>query len=119
MTPESAEEKFDRLKSQIQAIVLRSYPNPERKGCPDLGGVEEVARRAGADITDTMEDNPDYQHIMHCSPCYAEFLAARRRLMPPCDPHYGMPRRVEKDLGKSLDRLEAVMQEVAEGGSRD
>jgi hypothetical protein len=60
-----------------------------------------------------MEGNAHYEHIMHCSPCYAEFLAARHRLSPPRDPSYRMPRRGEKKLGKMMDQLEAAMREVA------
>lgn len=110
---ETAEQKFDRLKEQIQGIVLKAYPNPNRRDCPGPEAVEDVARRASADVSDNMEDNPHYEHIMHCSPCYAEFLAARQRLSPPRDPSYRMPRRVEKRLGKMMDQLEAVMKDVA------
>ena|ERR1700722_8849792 len=113
MKSETAEQKYDRLKRQLQRVVLRAYPNPNRIDCPGDAAIEEVARRAVADITGNMEDTPAYNHITHCSPCYAEFLDVRRRLTPPCDPAYKMPRRLEKDLRKGLDILETVMKEVA------
>jgi hypothetical protein len=111
MKSETAEQKYDRLTRQLQGVILRAYPNPDRIDCPGDGAIEEVARRA--DITDKMEDHPAYGHIMHCSPCYAEFLEVRRRLTPPRDPAYKMPRRLEKDLRKRLDILETVMKDVA------
>ena len=113
MKVETGEQKYDRLKRQLQEIMLRCYPNPNRRDCPGLEAVEEVARRITAEISDEMKGNADYNHIMHCSPCYAEFLAARHRLSPPRDPSYRMPRREEKKLGKMMDQLEEAMKAVA------
>ena len=93
--------------------MLRSYPNPNRRDCPELEAVEEVALRVTADISVEMEWNAHYDHIMHCSPCYAEFLAARHRLTPPRDPSYRMRRRDERKLRKMMDQLEAAMKAVA------
>ena len=113
MKAETGEQKYNRLSKVLQAIMLRSYPNPERIDCPDLDAVEEVARQVTDDISDKMKENAHYEHIMHCSPCYAEFLEARLRLTPPRDPSYKMPRREEKRLGKMMDQLEAAMKAVA------
>ena len=60
-----------------------------------------------------MESNPYYEHIMHCSPCYAEFLGVRERVAPPRDPSYRMPRWNDKKLAKMMDLLEVPMREVA------
>ena len=113
MKAETGEQKYNRLTKVLQAIMLRSYQNPERINCPDLDAVEEVARRVTADISDKMEGNAEYAHIMHCSPCYAEFLDARHRMSPPRDASYRVPRRVEKKLGKMMDQLEEAMRAVA------
>lgn len=113
MKSETAEQKYDRLSRLLQGVILRAYPNPNRIDCPGDAAIEEVARRLIADDADNMEDNPAYDHIMHCSPCYAEFLELRRRLTPPRDPAFKMPRRLEKDLAKRLDTLETVMKQVA------
>jgi hypothetical protein len=65
---ESPEEKFERVRDAVQQSILRHYPNPTRKDCPGNSVVREVASR-----TELQEDEP-WQHITHCSPCYAEFL---------------------------------------------
>jgi hypothetical protein len=113
MKAETGEQKYNRLSKVLQAIMLRSYPNPERTDCPDLDEVEEVARLITDNISEEMKGNAHYEHIMHCSPCYAEFLDARHRMSPPRDPSYRMPRRQEKKLGKMMDQLEAAMKAVA------
>src|SRR5260370_24805467 len=69
---ESPESKFDRLKKQLQDSILRDYPNPERKGCPDGAVLRELAARP---MDQAVEDDPHWQHITHCSECYREFLA--------------------------------------------
>lgn len=60
----------------IEELLLRAYPNPERRGCP---GPETI--RALANKTVPHED-PAWEHIWKCSPCFAEFKDlrdARRR----------------------------------------
>jgi len=83
MPPEqSPEAKFDRLKKQLQDSILRDYPNPERKGCPGDSVLKELAVRP---LELTVEDDPHWHHVTHCSECYREFLAentqSRRRAM--------------------------------------
>lgn len=65
---DAPEVRFERLKGAIQDAILRSFPNPERKGCPGDEVVREVAGRR-----EPVEDDA-FQHITHCSPCYAAFL---------------------------------------------
>jgi hypothetical protein len=65
---ETPEQKYDRLRIAVQEAILRDYPNPERKDCPDNALVREVAWR------DELTKDAVWQHITHCSPCYAEFL---------------------------------------------
>jgi hypothetical protein len=69
---ESPEAKFDRLKKQLQDSILTDYPNPERKGCPDGAVLKELAGRT---LDETIEDEPHWQHVTHCSECYRDFLA--------------------------------------------
>jgi hypothetical protein len=69
---ESPEAKFDRLKKQLQDSILRDYPNPERKGCPDGAVLKELAERT---LDETVEDDPHWHHVTHCSECYRDFLA--------------------------------------------
>jgi hypothetical protein len=68
---ESPESKFDRLKQQLQDSILRDYPNPERKGCPDGAVLRELAARP---LDQSVENDPHWHHVTHCSECYREFL---------------------------------------------
>src|ERR1035438_10890703 len=73
--PESPDAQFDRLKSQLQNSILSDYPNPERKGCPGEAVLKELAARP---LDDSLEGNPHWHHVTHCSECYREFLGLRR-----------------------------------------
>ena len=66
---ETPEQKFNRISRSVQESILRNYPNPERKGCPGDGVVREVAART------ELKADAAWEHITHCSPCYATFLA--------------------------------------------
>jgi hypothetical protein len=68
---ESPETKFDRLKKQIQDSILRDYPNPERKGCPNDLVLKDLAERP---LDQSVESDPHWYHVTHCSECYREFL---------------------------------------------
>jgi hypothetical protein len=68
---ESPEARFDRLKKQLQDSILRDYPNPERKGCPDGAVLKELAKRP---LDESIERDPHWYHLTHCSECYREFL---------------------------------------------
>lgn len=71
---ESPEVKYDRLKRRLQESILSQYPNPERQGCP--GGA--VLHKLGAGPTDeSIETDPIWHHVTHCSECYREFLDFR------------------------------------------
>lgn len=75
---ESSEQKYSRIQRDIQAAILKNYPNPERKGCPGAAVVEGLAANPDG-ITAKDEANPKsvWYHVAHCSPCYADFLDAR------------------------------------------
>src|SRR4051794_34166109 len=66
---ETPEEKYEQISRAVQESILRNYPNPERRGCPGDEVVRSVAARTELKADDVWE------HITHCSPCYAEFLA--------------------------------------------
>lgn len=69
---ETPEQKFNRISRAVQESILRNYPNPERRGCPGDNVVRDVAARTESRADDLWE------HITHCSPCYAIFLAAKQ-----------------------------------------
>src|SRR5688572_22514029 len=54
-------------KDDIDEILERANPNPERVGCPPRDVLVTLARR-----TRPIGD-PAYEHLVKCSPCYREF----------------------------------------------
>jgi hypothetical protein len=68
------EQRYERLKNEVQQAILRNFPNPERKGCPGDEVVREVAARR-----ELIEDDA-WKHITHCSPCYATFLEHKEQI---------------------------------------
>lgn len=65
----------EEIKHLLQEALLRSYPNPERKGCFDPETLRSVAKKRIPHI------EPQWQHITHCSPCYQEFLGFRAEVL--------------------------------------
>jgi hypothetical protein len=55
----------------IEELLLGAYPNPERKGCPGSDTIRGLANKA------IPHDDPAWQHIWKCSPCFAEFKELR------------------------------------------
>jgi hypothetical protein len=55
----------------IEELLLRAYPNPERKGCPGSDTIRALANKM------IPPDDPAWQHIWKCSPCFAEFKELR------------------------------------------
>ena len=119
MKAELPEQKYNRLSAEIRNAMLTDYPNPGRVGCPGPRAVENVAKGA-AQFREQLEEEHGYEHIMHCSPCYREFLDAREalRAMSPEKPS-PMPRRVEKRLGRTLERFEKIMKSAREELARN
>jgi hypothetical protein len=68
---ESFDSKYDRVKKKLQDSILRDYPNPERKGCPGETVVRGLAERP---FDPSVQNDPNWEHITHCSECYREFL---------------------------------------------
>jgi hypothetical protein len=73
MKDETPEQKWERVQAQVQDGVLNGYPNPDRRGCPDDAAILVLAKRS-AQFDDTIEDDPQWKHVTHCSPCYAQYL---------------------------------------------
>ena len=67
----------------FEELLLRAYPNPERKGCPGSQALQDAAEEP------VSFDHPTLQHIRQCSPCFAEF-------------------RVFRDARRSRDRLQRL-----------
>lgn len=73
MGTETPSEKWDRLQGQVQAGILTGYPNPERIGCPGREIMMGLVMRS-AKLDNSIEDDPQWQHVTHCSPCYSLYL---------------------------------------------
>ena len=58
-------------------LLSRSYPNPERVGCPPYRILMELGTR-----TRSLDDSW-YEHITHCHPCSIELRTLVRSYMPP------------------------------------
>ena len=52
---------------EIEEVLSRANPNPNRAGCPSPDTLIALARRVQP-IND-----PAYEHLVKCSPCYREF----------------------------------------------
>lgn len=73
MEQETPEQKWNRIQTQIHEGITKAYPNPDRKGCLSHEAIVGLAVRA-AEFDDAIEDDPKWQHVTHCSPCYGEYL---------------------------------------------
>ena len=71
---ESFDTQFERVKRQLQDAILSEYPNPDRMGCPGNAVLKELAIGPSEG---NFEQDPRWQHLVHCSECYREFLAFR------------------------------------------
>jgi hypothetical protein len=78
MKAETPEEKFHRISAIVRNMMLTGYPNPGRVGCPGPRAVENLAKFTGD--SHELEKQDNYEHAMHCSPCYQEYLDARQEL---------------------------------------
>ncbi len=75
---ESPEEKYRRLQDEVQRAILRGYPNPHRQGCPDDAVVRDLAMNPEKiQAEDETNEKSAWNHVTHCSPCYARFLELR------------------------------------------
>jgi hypothetical protein len=61
----------EEIKHLLQEAILRNYPNPERRGCSH----QQTLRALGTKRLP--HEDPHWEHITHCSPCYQEFLEYR------------------------------------------
>lgn len=56
----------------LDEVFRGANPNPMRQGCPSHDILAELSRRERS-----MED-PAYEHLLDCSPCYTEFRDMQR-----------------------------------------
>jgi hypothetical protein len=77
---ESAEQKWDRLQHEYRQAMEAVYPNPERCGCPGMVVLRELATRSAR--FEDLEKDSHWKHVIHCAPCYDEFLNLRESCRP-------------------------------------
>jgi len=58
--------------NEIDLVLGNANPNPERTGCPTREVLVALARR------ERMSDDPAYEHLIKCSPCYREVRALQQ-----------------------------------------
>lgn len=54
----------------IEKLLLVAFPNPERQGCPGATVIEDYGNQR-------IQTESVWEHISHCSPCFAEFKLVR------------------------------------------
>ena len=68
-TPQSSDNDELRSGDDIDEVLSRANPNPDRIGCPPRETLVALARR------EQPIGDPAYEHLVKCSPCYREFRA--------------------------------------------
>jgi hypothetical protein len=63
-----SDDEFKNLHHTLRQLALAAYPNPERKGCPGMEVLREIAS------TSWPANHPGYEHVKHCSPCLREMF---------------------------------------------
>ena len=58
----------------MKDFLRESFPNPERKGCPDEDALQALAEER------IVPDDPTALHVGSCSECYIEYLHLRHEL---------------------------------------
>ena len=67
--PGQSSEDDATAREDLDEVLSRANPNPDRIGCPPRQTLVELAARARA------VGDPAYSHLSKCSPCYNEFRA--------------------------------------------
>jgi hypothetical protein len=75
MKGETPEQNWDRLQREYQKAVQASHPNPERQGCPGTEVLRDLAARSAR--FEDIEGDEQWKHVIHCAPCYREYLELR------------------------------------------
>ena len=60
------------IENEMDLLLGRAHPNPERVGCPPREMLVSLSRR------ELPIGDPAYDHLSKCSPCYQEFRALQQ-----------------------------------------
>src|SRR6185436_2865376 len=61
-----------RIENEMDLLFGRAHPNPTREGCPSPELLMRLASR------ELQIDDPAYDHLAKCSPCYQELRALQQ-----------------------------------------
>lgn len=75
MDGKSPEDQWNRLQQKYKKGVQASYPNPERRGCPETNVLQDLAARSAQ--YEEIEEDQHWKHVVHCGPCYQQYLDLR------------------------------------------
>src|SRR5690349_21630938 len=60
------------IENEMDLLLGRAHPNPTREGCPPRQLLVSLSRR------ELPIDDPAYEHLSKCSPCYQEVRALQQ-----------------------------------------
>src|SRR5262245_62938796 len=63
--------KFE-IEDELDYLFANASPNPNREGCPSHDVLIALSRR------EKPIGDPDYLHLVRCSPCFREFRALQQ-----------------------------------------
>lgn len=75
MKGETPEQQWIRLQGAYQKAVQDSFPNPERRGCPGTEVLQDLAAQSARH--EEIDGDQRWKHVIHCAPCYQEYLDLR------------------------------------------
>ena len=75
MKGETPDQQWERLQREYQSAVQASYPNPEGYSCPGADVLGDLAARSVRHLD--IEQDEHWKHVIHCGPCYKEYLDLR------------------------------------------
>src|ERR1700737_2755580 len=68
MAERTSDDQFRVLQRELRASIRRNHPNPNRIGCVGTEKLSGIAR------DELATNDPAYEHVMQCSPCYEELM---------------------------------------------
>jgi hypothetical protein len=72
----------------IEEILLTGFPNPDRVGCPPSAVIEALGQKKIG------RDDPAWEHIWNCSPCFKDFKVIRDARLAEIEGRYRAQRRL-------------------------
>jgi hypothetical protein len=71
----TSEERWSQLQREYQRAVSVEYPNPDRRNCPGVDALRDLAERNV--MRQDLRGDPRWKHAIQCGPCYEEYIALK------------------------------------------